>query len=195
MCAGAHITKLTEYPVLSNPSDNIPADNYTVTLTATDSHGSRSVTTTTLTVLACPAPAGNRPPVPRLTGAPYTLAVCNGLGTLVMDASSSSELDAGDKIGRYIWEVAGADVDLELTGPTVTLDAKQGLYAGNTYEVEVYVGDSYGAAAVAETTLTGEIYVGLRGATGPFAVCNCTQIALPWVARLAVPKCVLVDKP
>jgi len=94
--------------------------------------------------------------VAQLTGAPYTMAVCNGVGSVVMDASASSDSDAGDAISRYVWEVAAADVEFKLTGPTVTVSAAQGLFAGNTYEVEVYVSDKYGAVGTAETTLTGE---------------------------------------
>jgi hypothetical protein len=61
----------------------------------------------------------------------------------------------GDSIARYVWEVAAPDYELKLTGPTVTLGAAQGLFAGNVYEVEVYVSDSFGAVGVAETKLTG----------------------------------------
>jgi hypothetical protein len=53
-------------------------------------------------------------------------------------------------------QVSGADVELNLQGSTVTVGAANGLYAGNVYEVEVYVSDSYGAVSEAATTLTGE---------------------------------------
>jgi hypothetical protein len=107
--AGIHITRLTKDPVLTNPDDAVPAGNYSVVLTAIDSHGSRAVTTSSLSVAACPAPAGNRAPVASLTGAlPYTLAVCNGRGSVTLDASTSYDPDAADKIARYVWEVRAA---------------------------------------------------------------------------------------
>lgn len=53
-------------------------------------------------------------------------------------------------------QVSGADVELNLQGATVTVGAANGLYAGNVYEVEVFVTDSFGAVSDAETTLTGE---------------------------------------
>lgn len=52
-------------------------------------------------------------------------------------------------------QVAGADFELHLTGAQVTLTAASGLYAGNTYEVEVFVADSNGAVSEAKTTLAG----------------------------------------
>lgn len=155
-CAGAHLTRMTQDHVLTNPTDAIPAGNYTVVLTAIDVHGSRTSTTSSLTVLPCPAPASNRPPTAQLTGAPYTLAVCNGVGSMTLDASGSSDPDAGDSIARYVWEVSSSDFELKLNGPTPTVGAANGLFAGNVYEVEVYVSDTYGAVGVAETTLTGE---------------------------------------
>lgn len=153
---GAHITRLTQAPTLTNPTDAVPAGTFNVVLTAIDSHGSRTAANTTLSVAACPAPVGNRPPTVVLTGAPYTLALCNGVGSVTLDASSSTDSDFGDNIARYVWEVAAPDFELKLTGPSVILGAAQGLFAGNVYEVEVYVSDSFGAVGVAETTLTGE---------------------------------------
>lgn len=107
--AGTHLTRLTKDPVLANPDHAIPAGNYSVILTAVDAHGSRAVTTTSMSVAACPAPASNRPPTPVLTGTPYTLSVCNGTGSVTLDASKSSDPDAGDKIGRFVWEVSCED--------------------------------------------------------------------------------------
>lgn len=92
--------------MLTNPDHAIPAGNYSVILTAVDAHGSHAVTTTSMSVAACPAPASNRPPTAVLTGAPYTLSVCAGVGSVTLDASKSSDPDSGDKIGRYVWEVS-----------------------------------------------------------------------------------------
>jgi hypothetical protein len=166
----AHLTRLTQQPTLTNPTDAIPAGTYNVVLTAIDSHGSCTAANTTLTVAACPAPASNRPPTPVLTGAPYTLALCNGTGSVTLDASNSTDSDAGDSIARYVWEVSAPDYELKLTGPSGTLGAAQGLFAGNVYEVEVYVADSFGAVGVAETKLTGECTSVLqKGACGAAA--------------------------
>lgn len=46
-------------------------------------------------------------------------------------------------------------MEFNLQGATVTVGATNGMFAGNTYEVEVYVQDSYGAVSEARTTLTG----------------------------------------
>ena len=37
-----------------------------------------------------------------------TLAVCNGRGSITLDASTSYDPDAADKIARYVWEVRAA---------------------------------------------------------------------------------------
>lgn len=84
-----HISKFTESPTLSSPHDGIPADTYVVKLTAIDAHGSRAATITNLTVLACPAPAGNSPPVAAFVGAPYTLEVRGLVGGGVFSAQRS----------------------------------------------------------------------------------------------------------
>lgn len=46
-------------------------------------------------------------------------------------------------------------MEFNLQGATVTVGATNGLFAGNTYEVEVYVQDSFGAVSEARTSLTG----------------------------------------
>lgn len=46
-------------------------------------------------------------------------------------------------------------MEFNLQGATVTVGATNGLFAGNTYEVEVYVQDSFGAVSEARTLLTG----------------------------------------
>jgi hypothetical protein len=118
------------------PDDGIPAGNYSVVLTAIDSHGSRSTSTSTLRVAACAAPVGNRAPT-AIIGGPYTLPLCNGVGSIVMDASSSFDADVGDKVMGLTWEISSStsDFELKLTGPSVTVSGGLGLYAGNTYEV------------------------------------------------------------
>jgi len=126
-------------------------------VTAIDSHGSRTVAASTLTVGKCSEPEGNHPPKAGLVGAPYTLQVCNGVGSVTLDAGASSENDPADTIKAFVWEISGQpDLELKLTGPTVTLTAAQGFFAGNVYEVEVFVQDSYGINSWAETNLTGK---------------------------------------
>eukprot|EP00775_Hariotina_reticulata_P009203 gene9203-9370_t len=152
---GLHIAKFTQDAALTLPDDAIPADVYDLHVTAIDSHGSRTVAASTLTVGKCSEPEGNHPPKAGLAGAPYILQVCNGVGSVMLDASASSETDPADTIKAFVWEISGQpDLELKLTGPTVTLTAAQGFFAGNVYEVEVFVQDSYGINSWAETNLT-----------------------------------------
>ena len=95
-----NLIKFKSDPALVSPDDGIPADNYQVTLTVMDSHGSRMIASTTITVLACPgAPAGNKPPTVAFAFAPYTLQLCNGVGSLVLDGTPSVDPDAGGCLG------------------------------------------------------------------------------------------------